>query len=76
MDSSLIRKLTMKNPRISEETFPITNKYALAEDAALDTREQKKYSGHAGQPSSSKGHDKKRKADRYVNAVEQPRHHK
>jgi hypothetical protein len=41
-DSSLIRKLTIKNPRMSEEMFAIANKYALAEEATLDTREQKK----------------------------------
>jgi hypothetical protein len=71
-NSSLIRKLTMKNPRTSEDMLAIINKYALAEDVTLDTREQKKdkESGHTDQPSSSKGHDKKRKADRSVNAVE------
>jgi hypothetical protein len=41
-DSSLIHKLTIKNPRMSEEMFAIANKYALAEEATLDTREQKK----------------------------------
>jgi hypothetical protein len=71
-NSSLIRKLTMKNPRTSEDMLTIINKYALAEEVTLDTREQKKdkESGHTDQPSSSKGHDKKRKADRSVNAVE------
>jgi hypothetical protein len=69
----MIRKLTMKNPRMSEAMFAIANKYALAEEATLDTREQKKEeSGHTNQPSSSKGHDKKRKADRSINAVERP----
>jgi hypothetical protein len=62
-NSSLIRKLTMKNHRTSKEMFAIANKYALAEEATLDTREHKE-SGHTDQPSSSKGHDKKRKADR------------
>jgi hypothetical protein len=38
-DSSLIRKLTMKNPRTSEEMLVIANKYALAKAAPLDTRE-------------------------------------
>jgi hypothetical protein len=38
-DSSLIRKLTMKNPRTSEEVLAIANKYALAKEATLDTRE-------------------------------------
>jgi hypothetical protein len=38
-DSSLIRKLTMKNPRMSEEMLPIVNKYALVEEVALDTKE-------------------------------------
>jgi hypothetical protein len=77
-NSSLIRKLTMKNPRTLEEMLAITNKYALAEEAILDTREQKKEkeSGHADQPNSSKGRDKKRKADCSVNAVDRPRHNK
>jgi hypothetical protein len=57
--------------------FVITNKYTLAEEATLDTREQKeKESGHMEQPSSSKGHDKKRKVDHSVNVVEGPRHNK
>jgi hypothetical protein len=38
-DPSLIRKLIMKNPRTSEAMFTIANKYALAEEATLDTRE-------------------------------------
>jgi hypothetical protein len=73
-DSSLICKLAMKNPKMSEEMLAITNKYALAEEATLNTREQKKEkdSGHANQPSSSKGHDKKRKAEHSMNNVEQP----
>jgi hypothetical protein len=68
----------MKNPRMSEVMLTITNRYALAEEVTLDTREQKKEndSGHADHPSSSKGHDKKRKADRSVNAVERLRHNK
>jgi hypothetical protein len=74
-DSSLICKLTMTNPRMSEEMFAIANKYALGKEATLNTRVQKKEkeSGHTNQPSSSKGHDKKRKADRSVNNVEQAR---
>jgi hypothetical protein len=77
-DPSLIRKLTMKNPRTLEAMFAITNKYALAEEATLDTREQKKEkdSSHVDQPSSSKGHDKKRKVDHSVNVVERPRRSK
>jgi hypothetical protein len=73
-DSSLIINLTMKKPRTSEEMLVITNKYTLAKEATLDTREQKKEkeSDHSDQPSSSKGHDKKRKADRSVNNVERP----
>jgi hypothetical protein len=72
--SSLIRKLTMKNPRPLEATFAITNKYDLTEEATLYTREQKKENelGHTDQPSSSKGHNKKRKADHSFNVVEQP----
>jgi hypothetical protein len=77
-DSSLIRKLTMKNPRMSEEMLAIANNYTLAEEETLDTREQKKEkeSGHMDQPSSPKGHDKKRKVDHSINNVERPRHNK
>jgi hypothetical protein len=69
-DPSLICKLTMKNPKMSEAMFAVANKYALAEEVTLDTREQKKELGHMDQPSSSKGHDKKRKVDHSVNAAE------
>jgi hypothetical protein len=48
----------------------IANKYTMAEEVTLDTREQKKDSGHTDQPSLSKGHNKNRKADYSVNAVE------
>jgi hypothetical protein len=41
-DSSLIRKLTMKNPRMLEEMLAITNRYALAKEVTLETRDQKK----------------------------------
>jgi hypothetical protein len=58
---------------MSEKMLPITNKYALDEEATINTREQTKQSGHTNQPSSSKGHNKKRKADHSVNAVEWPR---
>jgi hypothetical protein len=63
-DSSLIRKLTMRNPRMSEEMLAIKNEYALDEEATLDTRQQKK--------EKESGHNKKRKADHSVNNVEQP----
>jgi hypothetical protein len=57
-DSSLIYKLAIKNPKMSKALFTIANKYALAEEAILDTRKQKKEkdSGHMDQPNSSKGH--------------------
>jgi hypothetical protein len=71
-DPSLIRKLTMKNPRMLEAMFTIANKYTLAEEVTHDTRVQKE-SGHMDQPSSSKGHNKKRKADCSINEVEQLR---
>jgi hypothetical protein len=74
-DSSLTQKLTMKNPRTLEQMFSITNRYAMAKEVTLDTREQKE-SGHLDQPSSSKGHDKKRKLDHSVDVVERRRHHK
>jgi hypothetical protein len=38
-DRSLIHKLTMKNPRMSEEMLAIANKYALAEEVTLDNKE-------------------------------------
>jgi hypothetical protein len=75
-DSSLIRKLAMKNLRTSKEMFSIAHKYALAEEVTLDTREQNKDSGHMDQPGSSKGRDKKRKADHSINVVEWSWHHK
>jgi hypothetical protein len=77
-DSSLIRKLAMKNPRTSEEMLAITNKYAQVEEATLNTKEQKKEkeSDHSDQPSSSKGHKKKRKAEHSLNNIERPYHNK
>jgi hypothetical protein len=63
-------------PTTSEEMLAITNKYALAEDVTLDTREQKKETESGHWPSSSKGHDKKRNMDRSVNNVEWPRRSK
>jgi hypothetical protein len=41
-DSDLIHKPDMKNPRTSEEMLAIANKYALVEEATLETRESKK----------------------------------
>jgi hypothetical protein len=41
-DSSLTRKLAMKNPRTSKVMLAITNEYTLAEEVTLDTRKQKK----------------------------------
>jgi hypothetical protein len=38
-DSTLIRKLALNNPRTLEEILEIANKYALAEEMTLDTRE-------------------------------------
>jgi hypothetical protein len=74
-EPSLIQNLAIKNPRTSEEMFYITNRYGLAEEVTLDTREQKE-SCHTNQPSSSKGHDKKRKVDHSINMVEWPSCHK
>jgi hypothetical protein len=42
MDPSLIRKLTMKNPKSLEEIVVIANKYTMAEEATLDKKEVKK----------------------------------
>jgi hypothetical protein len=74
-EPSLIRKLAMKNPRMSKEMFYIANRYTLTEEATLDTREQKEL-GHADQPKSSKGHEKKRKVDSSINVVDQHHRHK
>jgi hypothetical protein len=38
-DSSLIQKVTMKNRSTSEQMFSISNRYAVAEEATLHTRE-------------------------------------
>jgi hypothetical protein len=50
--SSLIHKLTMKNPGTSEEMLTNANKYALAEKTTLHTRDSKKdmEPGHSDQP--------------------------
>jgi hypothetical protein len=57
---------------MSEEMLAIANKYALAEEATLDTRDQKKDKelGHSDQPNTTKNNDKKRKSDRSVAEVE------
>jgi hypothetical protein len=64
-DPSLICKLVMKNPRTFEEMLVIANKYALSEEATLDTRDQKKDNelGHSDQPNTSKSNDKTRKSN-------------
>jgi hypothetical protein len=74
-DSSLIHKLTMKNPRTSEKMLEIANKHALTEEATFVARDQKKDKelGHLDQSTTSKSHDKWRKADRSVANVEWPR---
>jgi hypothetical protein len=73
----LIRKLTIKNPRTSEEMLAIANKYALAEKVTFDNRDpnrdskKDKESGQLDRPSSSKGNNKKRKLDRSMANIEQ-----
>jgi hypothetical protein len=57
-EPSLIEKLSMKIPKMLEVIFYIINGHTLAEEAALDYKEQKKELGHMDQTSSSKGHDK------------------
>jgi hypothetical protein len=68
----------MENPKTSEEMLAIANKYALAEEETLDTRDQKKDKelGHSDQPNTSKNNDKKRKADRSVANMERPHRNK
>jgi hypothetical protein len=77
-DSSLIRKLSMKNSRTSEEVLAITNKYGLAEEATINTRDQKKDKelSYSDQPSTSKNNNKKRKSDCSMENVERSRHNK
>jgi hypothetical protein len=77
-DSALIRRLAMKNPRTSEEMLAIINKYAMAEEATLDTREAKKDKklSHTDRPRTSKSSHKKRKHDRSVTNVECPSRNK
>jgi hypothetical protein len=77
-DSSLIRKLSMKNPRTSEEMLAIANKYALAEEATLDNRDTKKDKepSQSDRPDPSKNNNKKRKHDHSVVNVEWPCHNR
>jgi hypothetical protein len=58
-DSTLIHKLTTKICKSSEEMLAITNKYALAKQATLDSRE-------------ANNNDKKGKHDHSVADVERP----
>jgi hypothetical protein len=80
--SSLIHKLTMKNPGAFEEMLAIANKYALAEEATFDSRDpnrdsrKDKESAQSDRPSSSKGNDKNRKSDRSMANVEWKRCYK
>jgi hypothetical protein len=71
-DSSLICKLAMKNLRMFEELLAIANKYSLAKEATINTRDLKtdKELSHSDQPSTSKNNDKKRKSDCSVVNVE------
>jgi hypothetical protein len=41
-DSSLIHKLTIDNTKMSKKMLAIANRYALAEQATLDSRDTKK----------------------------------
>jgi hypothetical protein len=76
-DSALVRKLAMKNPRMSEEMLGNANKYALMKEATLDTREAKKDKpSHMDWPGTSKSNDKKRKHDCSIANVEQPHHNR
>jgi hypothetical protein len=73
-DSYLIHKLTMKNPKTSEDKLAITNKCTLAKEATIYTKEQKrdKESGHSDQLDTSKSQDKRRKMDCSVVNIERP----
>jgi hypothetical protein len=51
-----------EEPQDAEEILAISNKYALAEEATLNTREQKKEeSGHVDQPSLSRAMTRRRR---------------
>jgi hypothetical protein len=75
-DSSLIRKLAMKNPKTSEEMIVIANNYTPAEEATLYNRDSNrdpkkvKEKGQLDRPSTSKSNNKKRKSDHSVNNVQ------
>jgi hypothetical protein len=75
-DLSLIHKLAMKYPKMFEEMLAIANKCALAEEATIDTKDQKKDKehGHLGQPNTLKSNDTKRKSDHSMANVEWPCH--
>jgi hypothetical protein len=74
-DSALIRKLAMKNPRTSEEMLAIANKYALAEEATIGSKDSKKdkMPSQSGPSRTSKSNDKKRKFDCSVANVHRPK---
>jgi hypothetical protein len=74
-DAYLIRKLAMKNHMSSEKMLTIANKYALAEETTLNNKviKKDKKPSHSNQLDTSKVNDKKRKPDRSVANVEQPR---
>jgi hypothetical protein len=71
-DSFLIRKLAMKNLSSSKEMLAITNKYSLAEEVTLDSREDKKDKelSQLDRPDTSKNNDKNRKHDHSVASLE------
>jgi hypothetical protein len=74
-DSSLIHKLSMKNPRTSEEMLAIANKYTLTEEATINNRDAKKAKelSQSDRPGTFKSNDNKRKSDRSMANVGQPR---
>jgi hypothetical protein len=77
-DSALIRNPAMKNPSTLRDMLAIANKYALAEEATLGSRESKKDKklSQSKWPGTSKSNDKKRKSDRSVANVERSRHNR
>jgi hypothetical protein len=74
-DSFLIRKLSMKNLSSSKEMLAITNKYSLAEEVTLDSREDKKDKelSQSDRLDTSKNNDKNRKHDHSVASLERLR---
>jgi len=74
-DPEFFRKLARKDVRTCEELFFIANQYALAEEAVLKTRKNRRdrKTSHHEKHESSRTQDKKKKSDCEVMNIERPR---